>query len=170
MRQIFSVILAAALVFGVTLLLAGYFDGIEVHVDDDIEEAVFPVDEREVHYCPQVEDLIEGSVPAHFVERDYPAADIKETARRWSGATLFEPYQETEHSVASVNFRCSYTLRLERADRDTWYGLVLAPGYTAELDFRASWKRMEYDDGDQELVFKCEGGVQDCGFFLLAKD
>lgn len=170
MRQIFSVILAAALVFGGTLLVAGYFEGVEVRVEKDTEEPNLPDEEREVHYCPQAEDLIHGLVPDHFVESSYLAADITETAPRWLGAILFEPYRATENSVASDNLRCSYTLALERAYGDAWYGLILAPGFKAELDFRTSWKRMEYDDGDQEFIFECEGVVQDCGFFLLAKD
>lgn len=190
MRQIFSVILAAALVFGGTLFMAGYFESIErTRLPLPMPEGPHPahgsgaepVDRGSLWHCPEVERVMAGPLPGIFEMSEEDRAligkpeVIKEgelshfTGTRWGGVSLQYLFEVGDRKVKGKTITCTYW----NADRARSLKLTVIPDLYGEitLDPRVDggWGRWIGTDCAAP-AFGCRGSVQECGFYVHQTD
>lgn len=171
MRQIFSVILAAALVFGGALLMAGYFAGIEVpeRVPDEVTSGPHsmsgPIIPGELWHCPEVERILAGPLPGIFEVLPEELAEIDETFR-WEVVHLDELIEETGSSAKGRSVSCVY----EQTGRPWgWVKLNLASSLEAEIGrdptVEGGWHKPLTEDCGR-YGFSCFSSPRECGFYV----
>ncbi len=170
MRQIFSVILAAALVFGGTLLFARYFEGIEVRDEGPPKLASgHPGDSntgRSLWYCPEVERILIGPLPEIFEVQPEELAKFNETFR-WVGVYLDDLIEKTNSSAKGSAVSCVYQQAGSPWGRAK---LNLASSLQAEIkhDSRVEggWRGLPGIDCGG-YGFSCISSSRECGFYVL---
>lgn len=178
MRLIFSTILAAVLVFGGTLLFAHYFGSIEVRNEPAGTDNSRSQDDRTVWHCPEVAELLAGSIPEGFsggtAERDrpdergdWPNDDFvwPDESFAWTSAELWGTF--SDGGGAGGNLYCNYIGTGQNKDGLEWFSLTLAPGLLAELHLASAWKRGDYHYG---VFLRCDEAIADCGFYVVDSD
>ncbi len=157
MRQIFSVILAAALVFGGTLLFAGYYGAVESR------GAGLAKDTRVASQCPEVSDLISGDLPDIFRDVIFDTDELDESFT-WNYVEQIVSYV-AEGEPATEMLVCIY----ENRHPKVLLILELAPGLYAEPVTRSIWERKDSsDEGDFSLV--CRETPASCSFNVFASE
>lgn len=179
MRQIFSVVLATALVFGGALFMAGYFAGLEVPEREPDETTSGPhsmsgpIILGELWHCPEVErimagpmpGILSGPFPGRFDASPEELAEIDETFE-WEGAYLDDLTVRTSSSAKGRDVTCVY-----RQTGRPWgrVKLNLAPGLQAEIEHdrrvEGGWRGLPgLDCGG--YGFSCRGSTRECGFYV----
>ncbi len=178
MRLILSTLFAAALVFFGTLLFAEYFGGIEVRDEQAETDASQAHDDRVVWHCPEVEELLTGSLPEGFSvgNAEWSRPDKKgnwpdenfvwpDESFVWTSSMLWEPFIETSKFSFAGDLYCRYIETGQEKDGLDIFLLSLAPGLLAELHPDSTWKKRERSH--YGVFFECEEGAGACGFYVV---
>lgn len=171
MRQIFSVILAAALVFGGTLYLAGYFSGIEVR-DDHTRKPIANRDSETrtaAWQCPEVERILAGPLPEIFggspeVIKNDKGFEFHEVIVGWPFGSGSE-YGRDGNSIKGQSLTCKYLRKADLTAPGKLRGIRLLPRYDVRIEFADDWRLGAIPDGGH--VATCKSSVADCSFHVV---
>ncbi len=187
MRLIFSAILAAALVFGGTLLFAHYFGSIEVRdegaVSDDgtYGDDSQSSDDRVVEHCPSVDEFLDGSMPENYrvgsrewfrpdENGDWPNDYFvwpNETFV-WRSLRLYEPFRPRGEYAFTGTLQCGYAEG--EPSEGPWpksFWITLAPGLAAEPQQPRLWNEQGGGGLHSPAYARCTGLLSNCGFYIV---
>lgn len=169
MRLIFSTVLAAALVFGGTLLFAGYFGSIEVRDEQAIKDASRSPDDRTVWYCPSVEQIMANGLSDIFVTTPGMLAQFREEFE-WYELELFSTYDVTEQS-AKGQPECRYHRQISEWKYQA-LSIDLVTSLRAEIDLASDVNNLWFGTEASHIgyVFSCEESRSDCGFRVVSAE
>lgn len=186
MRQIFSVILAAALVFGGTLLFAGYFEGVQVpeREPEVITSGPHPINfgyiPGELWHCPDVERILAAPLPKIFSELYPPEFEQIGKGYSWQKVGLWSVKYAAAVWVHGQEVICVYRHEEKTRDfglpKDIW--LSLAPDWEGNIPppsaldpawFRTGYRPDESVDGI-DAEYECNLGPTECGFYVVPRE
>lgn len=171
MRQIFSVILAAALVFGGTLFIAGYFDGIAVR-DDHARKPIANRDSETritVWHCPEVGRILAGPLPEIF-EDSFAVSSIDKSFKFYEvtvgwGFGSGPKYGRDGNSINGKLLTCEYLRKADLSTPRKMRQIRLSRAYDVRIEFSDDWRLGAIPDGGH--VATCKSSVADCSFYVV---